>query len=278
MDTILVASDLSERADRALARAFRIARARAGRVVIASVVDDSLPDPIATTLARDMRDRLTRFAESLAGTDAVGHEVRVLAGDPAPAIAALAGETGAGLLVLGLHRPRPLLDAFRETTMERIVRLAACPVLLVRDPADHDYERVLAGIDFSPASAAALAAAAKVAPGAAVTCLHALHVPFKGLTGGSSASAAPFRHEAEAEQAAWQAREKPDLPAAGVEIIEGSPAQVIATGIAAIRPDLLALGAHSRAGLGALTVGGIAAMLMRDPPVDLLIARPGKAR
>lgn len=268
MTTYLVASDLSERADRAVARAFRLAARNGARLVLATVVDDSLPAEIGQRLAGDLRERLAGLAASLA--DGVEHEVRVVSGDPAAAIAELAGEVDAKLLILGVHRPRPLLDAVRDTTMQRIVRLGPCPVLMVRDRADQDYRTVLAAIDFSPASAAAMRAAAAVAPGARIRAVHALHVPYKGRPG----TALPFRRDAELAAHAWIAAETPPAIDGGVRIVEGAPSQVIAGALASDRPDLVVAGAHSRTGLAQMVLGSVATTLMRDPPTDLLIARP----
>lgn len=76
-----------------------------------------------------MRDKALARLKRLVEHEARGAEAEasVIVGDPAEAIGRRAGESGAGLLVLGIHRPRPLLDMFRDSTMQRIVPADALP-------------------------------------------------------------------------------------------------------------------------------------------------------
>ena len=271
----VVATDLSHRSDRAVARAFELAARHGAAVSIVHVVDDELPDALAAAITADAETRLTRFVETQLKTTDIVHDCRVIPGDPAEAIVSEAGREEADLVILGLHRARPFLDSVRETTMERIVRHCARPVLLVRDPADHAYSRVLAAVDFTPASTAALSFAARLLPGAALHAVHALHVPYRGFTApaGQATAAAPFLNEARGELARWRARE--DLPDAlgEVEIIEGSIESTLLRHIAAHRADLLCLGAHGRAGVFRAILGSVTMDLIRTPPCDLLIGR-----
>ena len=57
------------------------------------------------------------------------------------------------------------------------------------------------------------------------------------------------------------------------EIIAGSVHQVLDRMMANFKPDLLAIGAHTRSGIGMHRIGAFAAELIREPPVDLLVAR-----
>lgn len=277
MTTYLVATDLSERGDRAVQRAFDLAARNGAELVLTSIVDDTLPSDIAGRLAEDIAARLTRMAAAVAGASDVTHRVAVRIGDPAEAIAALASEEQAALLVLGLHRLRPLLDAMRDTTMQRVARTSPCPVLLVREPVDGPYQTVVAAVDFSPAAAAAVRMAARVAPGATIRPVHAMHVPYKGLMArsGTAADYAPFRHEAEAARDDWLAAETLPEGLPEVEIAEGTVTEVLARALKGA--TLLALGTHARSGLYGFLAGSHCTGLMRDPPCDLLIVRPGAA-
>lgn len=277
MTTYLVATDLSERGDRAVQRAFDLAARNGAELVLTSIVDDTLPSDIAGRLAEDIAARLTRMAAAVAGASDVTHRVAVRIGDPAEAIAALASEEQAALLVLGLHRLRPLLDAMRDTTMQRVARTSPCPVLLVREPVDGPYQTVVAAVDFSPAAAAAVRMAARVAPGATIRPVHAMHVPYKGLMArsGTAADYAPFRHEAEAARDDWLAAETLPEGLPEVEIAEGTVTEVLARVLKGA--TLLALGTHARSGIYGFLAGSHCTGLMRDPPCDLLIVRPGAA-
>jgi nucleotide-binding universal stress UspA family protein len=272
MKNLIVATDLSERGDRAVQRAFLLASRLPASLAIVTVIDDSLPAGIADTMVRAAEAELARIvtAHPLAAT--VPHEIRVVRGDPALAIAALAAAERTDLLILGVHRDRPVADFFRETTMERIVRQVGCPVLLVRRPAVAPYGTVVAAVDFSPASATALCKAAELAPEARLAGVHAFHVPYRGLMPADAVGS--FLGEAEAAEAGWRRTES--LPAAlgKVALLEGAIGQVLTDAVRSEGADLIALGAHARGGLHNALIGSFAARMIRDAPCDLLIARP----
>ncbi|MEM8751414.1 MAG: universal stress protein [Pseudomonadota bacterium] len=276
MDRILVASDLSHRSDRAVGRGVALARAHRAGLTLCHVVDEAMPAEIAKKVEAEARESLDRFARSRAGADEVQIEVKTAIGDPVTDVCRIASEVGAELFVVGSHRARMFFDGFRETTVERLIRLSEAPCLLVAEAADHDYERVLTAVDMSPACARAVAVAKAVAPDAALTLFHAYHVPFKGLTGeGDAASGAVRRIVEETERAvdAWiAASELPaDLPRP--KLIDSAPRGALDAMIASTGPHLLAIGAHTQSSVGRWALGGFAADLIRDPPCDLLIAR-----
>ncbi|MCY1125910.1 universal stress protein [Frigidibacter sp. RF13] len=149
----------------------------------------------------------------------------------------------------------------------------ACPVLLACAPTGTDYGVVVAAIDFSPASAAAVRTAALLVAEARLGGVHALHVPYRGLIAPSTAEAL----SEEARSAEATLRKARDLPAhfGPIAMIEGVVDQVVAAALARDNADLLALGAHARAGVGGALLGGFATRILRDPPADPLIARAG---
>ena len=275
MASILVAADLSHRSDRALARAVRIASALRLPLRVVTAVDDDLPGAVLARLIAETETDLDRVLTGLPLSSGLEISRAALSGDPATVIPAEAHGMGASCVVLGLHRPRPILDMLRETTMERLVRLIRRPVLMVGDPADRDYQRVLAPVSFSPACAAALRAAQMLAPQAALRSIHALHLPYVGLTGETATGpmARSLTAEAEAERASWLDRfPLPEgMMAPTIEIC--SFGEMLDRELTGFRPDLLALGAHTRSGLAPHALGGTAARLIRTPRCDLLIAR-----
>lgn len=273
MKTILVASDLSERCDRAVNRALSLGETHRAKVIVASVIDEALPQDMAETMAAQSAEKLK--AQIKARRTLARTEIKVQIGDPLADLHDLASEVHADLVVLGLHRPRPMLDLFRETTMERLVRMSERPVLIVRDLATGPYQKIVCPVDFSPASEAALKAAAELAPKAAMTVFHAYHVPFKGSRAGgiSAEEIKSFVSDVEAEQARW--RESVDLPKSipPIELIRGSVQQVLDMKILEAKPDLIAIGAHGRASIAPGIVGDVTRALKRNPPCDILIAR-----
>jgi len=272
---LIVATDLSPRADRAVARAFDLAGRLGSALTLLTVIDEALPEEMARQMQAAAEERLIRFAASRKAAEAVRHETRVVIGDPVGAISAAAATEQADLLVLGLHRPRPFLDMLRETTMERIVRLQDRPVLLVTDPVDHPYKTVLAALDFGPASTNALRLGAELAPEAALHGVNAVHVPYKGYSpaAGVAGTSAPFLREARDSYHLW--RDQAPLPdrLGEVELVEGAVEGVVRSRAAKLGCDLLCLGAHGRVGSAPALLGSLTNDLIRTPPCDLLIAR-----
>lgn len=273
---IVVASDLSDRSDRAIKRAFRVARRLRRPLILFSVVDDAMPEDIAKGLEDRARAVLKRTAESL--NDGVDYVLQIDIGDPTTSILDEIARMDPFLLVMGVHRPRGLLDGLRETTMQRIVRYSNCPVLLVSDPAEHDYATVLAACDYSPACSAAIDMAHKLTGDAPITPINAVHVPFGGMAAQTPAAMsemdASFRREAEMMDRAW--RDQNTLPDTLTDtlIVAGSPYTQIRQEIDRTGADLLAVGAHGRVGAARALLGSLANDLMREPLCDLLITRP----
>lgn len=272
MKTILVATDLSERSDRAIERALHLAREHNAKCHVVSVVDDALPVEISDDFARSISERLKTLLNGAAdGTDA---DVTVLRGETVEMLTRFAILHDVDLMVLGLHRPRIFLDGYRETTMERLVTSSMVPVLLVKNDVAAKYQNVLIPISFSPACAAAINTVKQLAPCATVTSFHALHVPFAGLTHQLRDTDITLASTQDTEKVRdhWVAGNALPDGTPQTEIIAGSVGVVMEEELLDLEPDLLAIGAHTRAGLAMRRLGAFAAELVRQPPVDLLIS------
>ena len=214
--------------------------------------------------------KVAQFAASRKQADKVSYETRAELGHPVRSVPEAAAD--ADLLVLGLHRPRPFVDLFAPSTLEAIIRSARTSVLVVRDAADHDYQRILTAVDFSPACTAAITAAKALAPSADIMAFHAYIVPFRGLTGGEGPKGTtPYRDEAMEALTDWAANAP--LAASDVELIEDGLGLALSGMLSRTDPHLLAIGVHGRSAFNPNLLGGFAAELLADPPCDLLLSR-----
>jgi len=272
MKKILVGTDLSLRSERARRRALAIAQAHGAELTLATVIDGELPAKMAGALEAEAQAELERV--SAAGSS-WPVQIRVGVGDPVEALLAIADEVKPDLLVLGMHRPRPVWDMFGGTTVERIVRATGYPVLLVARPVEEPYTRVLCGIDLSGACAAAARTAASLLPGADLFTFHSLHVPFRGMLvpDGNDAALEPYLADARARIDAWWAEQ--DLPAGlpRPEPAAASLREAFAEAMAVVKPGLIAVGAHARSKFVPTLLGSFTQELIRTPPADLLILR-----
>lgn len=266
---LLVASDLSTRAARAVDRGLEIGGRFNAALKVLSVIDEDLPLPI--------RDR--RVAE----TDDVLHQT--LKDRPAPPDVTIRVDTGtdhativehasawpADMIMLGTHRDRPVLDLFVGTTVERVLRRGDRPVLVVKNPTVGPYQRVLVAVDFSVYSRRALRFAVDLAPAAEVRAIHAYDLPFSGQAGPIAA----------VERAQWLSTEileqlealvtatvGPDRVECALRIGEVMP--VITQEVAAWTPDLLVVGTHGRTGAPHALLGSVAERCLKDPQTDIL--------
>jgi len=217
---------------------------------------------------RDPEERLRALARSL-GSDV---EIRLVLGSADKALSELAEDESALLMVLGLHRERRVLDLLRLTTMERIVLEATMPVLIAHQKPRENYRRVLAPTDFSPASAAAVRMAARIAPEASFHAIHALQLPLGARFSPGDAATDAALTRAEQLRSAFLAM--PGLPAFGEppEIVPGGVHEILAFRQNELNADLVCIGTHS--GRDPTQLGNYARDLMRAPPTDLLVAKP----
>lgn len=132
-DSVLVATDGSPHAERALDEAIEIARRFDAELYVLSVVDDRLARSAATKESyRELADRAVRVAERRAAERSIGVTTAVESGVPASEIIDYASENGIDLVVVG-HKGRTGLDRFVVGSVaERVVRGAKSSVLVVR--------------------------------------------------------------------------------------------------------------------------------------------------
>ncbi|AWK86503.1 universal stress protein [Azospirillum thermophilum] len=280
MRTLLVASDLSSRSDRAVAQAAYLAGRFGARLVLLHVVDDELPAALFDA-GREQAIRL--LAETASGSGFLSPDrvaVRVDGGLDFRTILAVAAEEGAGLIVLGAHRRSLLEDVLTGTTVERVIRNAATPVLVARRSTPGGYVCTLAAVDLKEEETAVLRLAHRLADGQTLYLTHvqndalSLRTPLAGARSDEmerSRRAIDARCEAALQDIARLA----GLPAGGwLPLVGwGSPAEEILDGVERLHADLCVVGTRTR-GRGAverLLFGSVAERLLLDLTCDVLV-------
>ena len=125
MQRIMLATDFSERSDRALRRAVLLARSHGARLDLVHVVDDDRPQRIVQHEVDDARAMLRELARALERDDGVQTDIGIILADPFAGIATAAAERQPDLLVIGPHRRQILRDVFLGTTAERTIRVGS---------------------------------------------------------------------------------------------------------------------------------------------------------
>jgi nucleotide-binding universal stress UspA family protein len=193
---VLFPTDFSEHAHAALKYAAAFAREGAGRVVLFSVQEGSVPANLLTLPQRVLEEpdsewlkNLRRDVEAvladplLAGLEV---ETRISEGDPAREIADAARALDLDLITVATHGRGRLSHALFGSTAEEIVTESPCPVLVVRPP-QRDFvshrdsrteirlNRVLLATNFRPSAEPASHLAAEIAREASAE-FHSLYV------------------------------------------------------------------------------------------------------
>jgi len=133
---IVVPFDFSEQADQALESAQVFASGPAGLHIVHVLPTIELAEPgvIWETIDDDARRHHVEeaFRERFAKTPFATVDFRVRFGDPGREIAAYAEELHAELIVMPSHGRTGLSRLFIGSVAERVVRLAHCPVLILK--------------------------------------------------------------------------------------------------------------------------------------------------
>lgn len=280
--TILLATDLSSRCDRAMDRAAQLASLWGARLVVLNVLEheyDFVEPAGASDLPSWRRppEREVVVAAQLRrdlGEDLKGAEIRVVEGAAAATIEAVAREVDAGLIVTGIARDETLGRYFLGSTVERLARQTPVPLLIVKSRL-RPYGEVLVATDFSSPSGHALTAAARFFPRTPLTLLHAWEIPFAGLL-----DKPDFQRE-------WTAVEKEGCDTfvaqsglsqdqrRGLQVLleHGSPDTMIRAYMRDKGVDLVVVGTHGRGGLFDVRLGGTAKRILDSAPGDVLLIR-----
>ncbi len=294
--SILVATDLTESSDAAVASAAALA-ARTGAPLHLVHALDFADAPYARVepAPATFQDRLAAADEAVeaqlaraAPEGAVVATRELILYSPWKAIAERAVRVRAELIVLGGHCPRGLADRLLGTTADRVLRRAPVPCLLVRMPLPLPLARVLVPVDFSANGAPALdaafrwaarlgapAAGGRAGPGAVE--LVALHVvsPAIRLPGGAVAEEAAGRELARlVERARLRAGRGAEAVSVRQEIRSGDAAEEILRRAADGAADLVVLGTHGQGAIERAIIGSVAQAVARAASCAVLLTPP----
>jgi nucleotide-binding universal stress UspA family protein len=286
MKTIVVATDLTARSDRALARGLALARELGATLHVVHVVDRGLPPELHAHTLDWAKGAITREIEACRPGAGAAAGCHVVAGKPRLDVVVQAQNLGADLIVLGLpDRGRHLRSVFAESTAGQILKASHLPVLLAHAPVEGPYRQVVIGVDFSVFSRAAVRLAHAVAPAAALHLVHGYVVPFRSRLG----SPDYLQEMAYAERQAMDAflaeemalldahAQGLGIPAGAVttELHEGPPFDVLTEACGRHAAELMVIGTHGRTGVSRAVWGSVAEALLELAPCDVLVARAG---
>ncbi|MFB6150252.1 MAG: universal stress protein [Haloarculaceae archaeon] len=285
-DRILLPTDGSEAAERALHVATRVANAHDATLHVVYVADSNQPSQ--TNLQGEIRDVLVGRGEEIvadaadvaraSGVDVV---TEVVQGGPSRSILAYVEERGADLVVLGTRGQRDLSEVVLGSVTDHVLRDCPVPVLTVSPDAD-DVEYppgdVLVATDGSDGAAAAVDEAASIARETGAT-LHVLAVDETGPLGLDLPSLSEGDRAELFDDRLDAARDAATRAGAGdlVTAVEsGTVRDAIAEYVADNDARLVALGASGRSGIDRRLLGSTAENVVRTSAVPVVTVPPGE--
>ncbi len=289
MQHILVATDLSERAAKALRCGLRLALRFGARLTVLHVVDADQPLNIRDEALHRSRAWLE---QEMAARPADGVEVsvEVIPGTPDATVIEIAERDAADLVVMGAHRRHLLRDVFVGTTIERVIRGTALPVLLVNREPEAAYGKALVAVDFSDTSERALSVAAGLSflEAEEVVLLHAFQSVDRAVLAAGGAD--PKLIEAHAIKTAGEAlgtlRRMADRHAATdasavtlrTLLEEGPAVAVIERVVSHEAIPLVVMGSRGHSGVLRWLLGSTAESYLRTTTTaDVLVVSPARA-
>ena len=278
MKRLLLATDLSSRAERALTRAVRLARQHQAELRVLSVVEGDRPANLVDA-ERAEAERVVSGRLQTAGDAKPSSSISVVAGKPFAEILREAASWPADLIVIGMHQADVLQDMFRGTTAERIIREGHIPTLVVRKDAAEDYRRIVVGIDFSVHASRAAQCAFRLAPKAEFHLVHSFLSPFPHFIYGDVRAEAREVHTqamdrvVNEELTAFVARFGDQVPPVNRLVVNGMAQAVLLASASQLDADLLVAGTHGRAGIAHAALGSVAEDLLLQAPCDVLVAK-----
>ena len=179
--SILVATDFSDNATHAVRKAALLAEHQAARLTLLHVVNPAGFKPLRQWFAPSIdvdlkaaqaRATLRRFAAEITGRHGVPARFRVVIGESFDEI--LRASEGVDLLVLGQRGRSRIKDLVTGSTAERLLRSCRRAMLIVKQPLDHLYRRILVPVDFTAHSQVCLQSAGGLVRTAKIHVFHAL--------------------------------------------------------------------------------------------------------
>jgi nucleotide-binding universal stress UspA family protein len=287
--SVLVATDFSEDAGHAVARAAMLAAGLPARLSLLHVVSAPMLGALRAMFgSSDRQDTESRMIEE---TRQSLQSLAAMLGNPGGEIACevrvgkivdevLAAAAQHDLLVLGPRGSNPLRDLILGTTAARILAKSTRPILVARQPAREPYRQVAVAMDFSPDSVAALRAAARLAPGAELAAVHAFDLPFEGKLLAAGIRDDEIQHyRAQARLDAMRGIERAAVEA-GLDpmrvsrvVQQGHAGRTVLEQAEHLGADLIVLGKHGESGLEELMLGSVTRHVLSDAKCDVLVAR-----
>lgn len=291
---ILCAIDRSPSSLQAFDYAVAIARWQSARLSLLEVVEeaplpgagrnpknDAVPTETRTALERDLRRVLTAKCAS-----DVKVEIFMRKGKVVPKILAQAKASRAGLVVIGTHGRGGVQRLVLGSVAEKVLRLATCPVLTVRNGvklarrSQSPFQTILCPTDFSAAANRAVAYAKRFAQeaNAKLILMSAVEWPFGDTVMSGTVLTLQKSIESHASEVLTRLLPRPTSngPRAEAIVATGKASAAIIKIALARAADLIVMGVSGRGAVDVALLGSTTHYVIREGSWPMLTVRTVK--
>jgi universal stress protein E len=287
---LLAITDLSAPARYAVERACMIGKALSSPLDVLHVADlqplarlrmllsDSAPE-MEQKIVDTAQKKLSELAATMQARYGVAISPEVITGNLLAEINKACKAYHSSLLVCGAKGESFLRHIALGTTAVRLLNNATCPVLVVKQPARRNYQRVLIPLDFSSASLPVIRHAQAIAPDADIVLMHAFNVPLEGKMRYAELDQDTIhRYQVIAKQdsmeklQALRDRAQLDPDKTWLVVVEGDAAMRIMEQEQECDCDLIAMGKQGEGALEELLLGSVTKRVLAECHSDVLVS------
>ncbi|MGI9535047.1 MAG: universal stress protein [Thermodesulfobacteriota bacterium] len=280
MKNLLIATDLSSRSDRALHRAINLALEKNYNLHVIHVVDEDLPDAVASTIKKEAEETIPEQIKSFKNRMKIKVTIKVIIGKHYEAILSESEKINAKAIILGTPKKATLKDFFIGSTAERVVRNSNVPVIVVKKASMKKYKRAVVAIDFSVYSRRCLDFALDIFANEEIYLVHCYHIPYKLLIEPSHMTYKDKRDQKKGflnmvnqEMTHFLKPIQKDTRNINIIIKEGPAIDCLNNEIRRLKADLLILGTHGRTGMSRALIGSVANNMLTTSKCDIAIIK-----
>lgn len=289
--TLLVATDFSPHAGKAVERAALLAQELNAELSVLHVIESQRRDSKGEDPEKlEVRDEVIGARErqelELLRSNLIrnyGIKVNVVLREGKVFNEVLAASDQTDLLVVGALGNRPWKDFFIGTTADQLIRTANTPILVVKNNPQTAYKKITVPTDFSEVSKSALRLSLLFAPTAETHVIHVCHTDYERQ--------APFvvpedpyvehfrdkcrENAAERIQEFLSQLQESDRRKIIQKVGFGDPGEVILQEQIAESGNLLVIGKRGKSRLGDMLIGSVTQRILSEAPCDVLVVPNG---
>jgi nucleotide-binding universal stress UspA family protein len=287
---IMAATDLSGSSIYALDRGCFVAQSTHAEYSVAHIVNEGAlaslrgflgekSAAVSASVVDQARSQLLEIVDQMPSDCGKAIKIRVEAGSPADTIPEVCAKENVDLLLLGAHGSGFLHRMVLGSTASRLLRKSKTPVLLVKQEAHREYQRVLIAVDFSKGTRNAIDLAMTIAPKAHFVFLHVFDVPYVGQMRIAGVGEEVIeQHRAKEKATAWLKMQDLTLdcglPSSKLTsiVLLGEPVRSIIQQEESQRCDLIVMCKHGTNVTEELLLGSVTKRVMSESQADILIS------